>query len=106
MRCAAIICCRRVSRTLTSANSAATKNAFAATSSTTATIRSTTKVAIGKILAAVPSFKFQDSFKFQVSSFEFCHESLTRDTPYRRAASFAARGFGQLETGNSKLETV
>src|SRR5208283_1539922 len=44
MRWAAMSCCSRVSLMLTSANSAATKNAFAATSRTTATIRSTTKV--------------------------------------------------------------
>src|SRR5271157_4974387 len=44
MRCAAIICCSRVSRTLTRANSAATKNAFAAISKTTATIRSRANV--------------------------------------------------------------
>ena len=37
-------CCKRVSRTLTRANSAATKNAFAATSKTTTARRSTTKV--------------------------------------------------------------
>src|SRR5271165_4480071 len=44
MRCAAIICCSRVSRTLTRANSAATKNAFAAISKTTATMRSRANV--------------------------------------------------------------